>query len=286
MTSAFAADKGQSGNVYTNGSEGLLGATMPPRGVYFRWYNIYSSSDSMKDASGNGMDIGLKIGAFATAPRIIWVTPARVLGGDVVFAGLVPITYIDVKIGAENYHQHAAHIGDPDITTLLAWHGKQYDLAAGADWIFPTGAWDAASQVKPGSNEYTIMPDFGGSYYFGSERKWNASVLSRFEHHTAKRDQDIQMGDDFHFEWGAARSLGKGMQIGPVGYAQWKVTDDSGKDITWTPTAHDRVFAAGPEFDMPIPRTKFMMQLRGEVEFGARSRPQNNVVGMVLTRRF
>lgn len=284
--SASAAEAGKSGNVYTNGQEGVQGASLPPKGVYLRWYNLYYDTDTTKDAQGKAQNVGMQVGVFATVPRIIWTTPKKMLGGDVIFAGLVPITYQDARIDASNVHQHAAHLGDVDVSTLLAWHGKRYDLAAGADWVLPTGAWDANSAVKPGNDEFTIMPDLGGTYYFDAQRKWNASVLARFEYHTAKRKQDIHMGDDMHFEWGAARDLNKpGMKLGAAGYAQWKVTDDSGKDVTWTPTAHDRVFAAGPELDMPLPRTPYQMQMRGEVEFGARSRTAGEVLSVVFTRR-
>jgi len=55
--------------------------------------------------------------------------------------------------------------------------------------------------------------------------------------------------------------------------------------VTWTPTAHDRVFAAGPELDMPLPRTHFQMQMRGEIEFGARSRTAGEILNLTLTRR-
>lgn len=283
---AAAAEAGKSGNQYTPGLEGVQGASLPPQGVYLRWYNLYYDTDTTKDAQGKAQNVGMQIGAFATVPRLIWVTPQKLLGGDVVFAGLVPITYQDVRVNASNVHQHAAHLGDVDITSLLAWHGKHYDLAAGVDWILPTGAWNADSSVKPGGDEYTIMPDLGGTYYFDAKHKWNAGALARFEYHTNKRHQDIHMGDDLHIEWGAARDLNKpGMKLGAAGYTQWKVTDDSGKDVTWTPTAHDRVFAAGPELDMPLPRTPYQMQMRGEIEFGARSRTAGEVLSVVFTKR-
>ncbi len=281
------AQVGKSGNQYHNGLEGVQGASVPPTpGVYLRWYNFYYSADTTKDANGKAQNVGLQVGAFATVPRIVWVTPKKLAKGDVVFAALIPGTYEDVKIGAADVNQHAAHLGDVDLTTLLAWHGKQWDLAAGSDWILPTGAWDATSQVKPGSDEYTIMPDLGGTYYFDKNKKWNAGALARFEYHTAQRHQDIHMGDDMHLEWGAARALKHpGVQLGAAGYAQWKVTDDSGRNVTWTPTAHDRVFAAGPELDMPLPRTPYLMQMRGEIEFGARSRTAGEVINLTFVRR-
>jgi hypothetical protein len=288
-TLAFALppNSGKSGNQYVNGAEGVKGPTIPPPGTYLRWYNYNYDANTIKDANGNPLPDDLNVKVIASIPRLIWVSPQKPLKGNMVASVLIPITYGDVRVGVANYDQHATHLGDLQFTTLLAWHGKRYDLAGGSDWFLPTGAWNATSHVKLGSDEYTIMPDLGVTYYLDSQRKWNASVLARFEYHTEKLDQNIHMGDDFHFEWAAARALGKkGVELGATGYAQWKVTDDTGTGVTWAGTDHDRVFSAGPELDAPLPGTKIHMQMRGEIEFGARSRTEGEAICVILTRRF
>jgi len=280
-----SSQSGQKGNQYVNGLEGIDGASLPPAGLYLRWYNLYYNTDVDNDAAGKAEPINLQVGVFATVPRMIWVTPKKIAGGDVIFAGLVPITYQTVKIGAASIADHGTHLGDVDLTTLLAWHPKRADLAAGADWILPTGAWSATSQVKPGGDEYTIMPDLGAVYYFDKNKVNDLSVLARFEYHTNKRHQDVHMGDDLHFEWGAAHVVKPGFKAGVSGYAQWKVTDDTGKDVSWVGTDHDRVFAAGPELMLPLPHSHFMANIRGGAEFGARSRTAGQYFTLILTKR-
>ena len=93
------------------------------------------------------------------------------------------------------------------------------------------------------------------------------------------------MGNDFHFEWGMGHSLHKGIMVGPAGYAQWRVSDDSGSAVTWNPQAHGRVFAIGPEVIMPLPGTQFLAEFRGLAQFGARSHTQGTAVYITLTKR-
>ena len=69
------------------------------------------------------------------------------------------------------------------------------------------------------------------------------------------------------------------MNIGAAGYAQFKVTGDSGSDI---PPAlrglKDRVFALGPEFNIFIPGPRLSLLARYEPEFGARNRTQGQTI--------
>ena len=74
---AVMAQSGKAGNQYHNGLEGVQGASLPPAGVYLRWYNFYYNADTTKDARGKAQNVDLQVGAFATVPRIVWVTPKK-----------------------------------------------------------------------------------------------------------------------------------------------------------------------------------------------------------------
>jgi hypothetical protein len=106
------------------------------------------------------------------------------------------------------------------------------------------------------------------------------------EFHNTKRHEDVKMGDDFHFEWGFGKALNHTLTIGPAGYAQWKVTEDGGKDVTWDRTVKDRTFAAGPEVQLAFPKYMTFVSARGLAEFGARGRGQGTAVWLTVTHRF
>jgi len=63
--------------------------------------------------------------------------------------------------------------------------------------------------------------------------------------------------------------------VGVAGYAQFKVTGDSGSDIPPPLRGlRDRVFALGPEANVFIPRPRLTLLFRYLPEFGARNRTQ------------
>jgi hypothetical protein len=69
------------------------------------------------------------------------------------------------------------------------------------------------------------------------------------------------------------------MNLGAAGYAQFKVTGDSGSDIP-TPLQgfKDRIFALGPEFNIFIPKPRLSFLVRYEPEFGARNRTEGQTI--------
>jgi hypothetical protein len=63
------------------------------------------------------------------------------------------------------------------------------------------------------------------------------------------------------------------------GYAQFKVTGDSGSDIPPQLRGDkDRVFALGPEFNIYIPKPRLSLLVRYEPEFGACLRTEGQTV--------
>jgi len=64
-----------------------------------------------------------------------------------------------------------------------------------------------------------------------------------------------------------------------AGYAQFKVTGDSGSDIPpLLQDLKDRVFALGPEFNIHVPKPRLTFLVRYEPEFAARNRTQGQTI--------
>jgi hypothetical protein len=287
QASAQSTGIGQAGYVYGLGAEGLYASTLPGPGFYVRWYNMYGQATQMKNAAGNNIPLGLTLGTFATIPRIILVPKWKLLGGADFVTGITPaIANVDLKETATGYHGRSTHIGDPDFTFLLGWHGKKYDLAAGTELDVPLGAWNGVDPTRPGNDEWTVIPSVGATYYFDKPKKTHATFIARTEFHTEKRHQNIKMGDDFHIEGGVGRAITRGVIVGPVGYAEWKITRDSGSDITWDRTVKNHVYAIGPEVMVVLPYPGCSLQLRGYSEFGAVGQTEKNSFVAILTKRF
>jgi hypothetical protein len=62
------------------------------------------------------------------------------------------------------------------------------------------------------------------------------------------------------------------------------VTDDSGSDVSWDKSVHDRVWAIGPEVSTFLPCLRLGISLRGLREFDAVDRSEGYTIVLNLTK--
>jgi len=277
---------GETGH-YVNGLEGIKAATVPGPGLYYKIYNLLYNADELTDKDGNELDVNFDVSVFATAHRLIWVSPIKILGADYVADATIPFIYTDIEVKATGISDKAFALGDICIEPLsLCWHGSRYDAAFGLAAYLPVGKYDQNDAASPGKDFWTGMLTLGGTYYFDIKKTWSGSILSRYEIHSKKSKSDVKPGNDFHFEWGIGKTLAKNWDVGLAGYCQWQVTDDSGSDVSWDKSVHDRVWATGPEVSTFLPSLKFGISLRGLREFDAVDRSEGYVIDLNLTKIF
>jgi hypothetical protein len=272
---------------YVNGVEGLKAATVPPPGLYFRTYTVRYSADTLTDPSGESLDIGFDVNVYAFVSRFVWVTQKKILGANYFGSVIVPLVYNDLEIGAAGVDDD--HFGFGDITIepfAMTWHGNRHDAAFGISFFLPTGHYNVNDPASPGKDFWTTMLTAGVTGYFDEQKNWSASILSRYEIHSEKDDVDVTPGDDFHFEWGVGRKVGKTWDVGLSGYCQWQVTDDKGSDVTWDKGVHDKALAIGPEVGVFIPISKVLLSVRSQWEFGNKDRSEGNITTVTLTKIF
>ncbi len=275
-----------SNNHYVNGVEGIKGATVPPPGVYYRMYNVFYDADDLMDKDGNELNVDFDVTVFAVANRFIWVTDKKVLGADFFMDAILPLVNTDISINALGLDDREFGLGDIYLEPMgLAWHGTRYDAAVSLAVYLPTGSYDKNEAASPGKGYWTTMATLGGTLYLDSAKTWSASLLGRYEIHSDREDDDFTPGDDFHFEWGVGKSFAKVWEAGLAGYCQWQVTDDSGDDAL-ARDDHDRVYAAGPEVSVFVPRFKMFLSLRSLWEFDAKDRSEGSTTALTLTKIF
>jgi len=279
-------EAGLNGNEYPNGVEGIKASSLPPPGVYLRTYAFWYNSDDLKGPDSNTLPIDLEVDVLALAPRLIWVTNKKVLGGNLAFDVMVPIINTDMGIGALGFDKSTTGIGDIYFSPIiLGWHGPRWDAAAGLSFFAPTGSWDETDPTKAGKNFWTTMLTGGFTSYLDENKSWSFSMLGRYEFHGENKDINVDLGDDFHFEWGLGKALKPGLEIGLAGYFQWQMTEDSGSDVVWN-TTKDRVYAVGPELALAFPKSMVFLSFRALIEFSARDRTEGSMFVVTLTKRF
>ncbi|NGZ07721.1 MAG: transporter [Magnetococcales bacterium] len=267
---------------YVHGVEGIKAASLPPPGLYWRWYNVFYQADTLKDKNGNKVPVGLDAEVFATVNRLIWITKNRFLGADYGMDVIVPLINVDLDLTTPGLDFDKFGLGDITIEpVLLSWHGANWDAAAALGFYVPTGNYQATNPASPGKEFWTTMFTLGGTWYPDAQKEWSLSLLSRYETHSERDGTDVRLGDDFHFEWGVGRKVTDLMEVGMAGYAQWQITDDRG---TGTNTNRDQVFGIGPELVTAIPALQSSLSVRGVFEFGAEDRPQGAILALTLTK--
>ncbi len=286
---AFA---GEAGTHYVNGVEGLKAASLPPPGFYYRMYNVLYTADALTDDNGDEIDaINFDVSVFANVHRLIWMSNYKIWGADFGADIIIPLINTDIEVKAKGgptlTDDSQFSLGDICLEPfLLSWHGPRYDAAAALAVYIPTGDYDKTEAASPGKDMWTGMFTLGGTLYFDAEKTWSASILGRYETHSEQGDRDVTYGDDFHFEWGVAKTFNKFWDVGLAGYSQWQISDDSGSDVTWDKSVHDTIHAIGPEVNIFAPSWKLFVSLRILGEFGAEDRSEGNITTLTLTKIF
>ena len=280
------ASAGETGH-YVNGGEGIKAATLPPPGFYWRLYNQFYKANTLKDKNGHELDVGYDLNVYSLVNRFVWISNIKILGADFGAALVIPLVYTDIEIKGTGVDDEEFNLGDIAVEPfVLSWHGPRYDAVFALGLYVPIGKYDKNEAASPGKDFWTGMVTVGGTYYFDDLKSWSASILSRYEIHSEKDETAVRPGNDFHFEWGIGKTLAKIWDVGLAGYCQWQVTDDSGSDVTWDKSVHDRVYAIGPEVSVFIPPAKLSVSLRSQLEFGAEDRPEGNITTLILTKIF
>jgi hypothetical protein len=264
---------------YAPGLEGIKAATLPPPGLYLRDYNWFYYADQVNDAQGS------KIGAadakalvYVNAPRLVWITDVKPLGGYLGVDALVPLKYTYIKGVDQTFG-----IGDIFAEGTWSWHLKQWDMSLGAGVWAPTGNFSTADPTWAGSGYWGEMLTAGATWYPDQEKRWALSVLNRYEFNQEQKHTDITPGQAYTVEGGLSYGVSKTVDVGAIGYYQQKVTKDSGR---WASSTRDRVAGIGPEVSAFFPSITMGVSLRYAYEFMAESRLQGHTLTLTLTKRF
>ena len=237
ITAAHAFAGG--GQHYPNGVEDFAVGALPPPGTYLVNYMLYVQKESLRDNSGNRVPIDFDATVFAEVPRLIWVSPYKILGASYAAHAFLPLYAADVKVkagGATVLDTDDKGLGDIIFSPLvLGWHfGPELHAVFALDLYAPTGNYDRndpASQILS-KNHWTVEPVLAVSYL---KNGFDLSAKLMYDFNGENDDYlnpatglvaDLDPGQEFHFDWAAGYSLKNGFSGGVVGYNYWQTTDD------------------------------------------------------------
>jgi hypothetical protein len=276
ILSAGALLQAQSAH-YPAGVEGIKAASLPPPGWYLRDYNyLYLANDF----PGGPPDFDLT--AYVQAPRLIWISPFKVLGAYYGADVLVPFVYQDVEVGT--FQEDEFGLGDVFVEPItLSWHLNRFDVSLGYGFWAPSGDSDLAHPASPGKGYWTHMLTAGATWYLDADKTWAISALNRYEINQENPDADLTPGQVWTLEGGVSKTLGKTVDVGLIGYAQLQTTSDSGVGAV---SDKDQVLGLGPEVNIFVPKIGLFASARYVYEFSANNRPEGHTINVTLTKRF
>ncbi|SMF49142.1 SphA family protein [Pseudogulbenkiania subflava] len=219
----FATENG--GGMYPNGSENYLAAAVPPPGVYLQGFASSYHADELHDNSGNKIPVDFKVDANAFAPRLIWVTPQTVLGGNLVFHAIAPL--VNLKVSVNGASQTKSGLGDMLFGTAIAYHASdKLHYVVGVDVNTPTGEYDKNNLANIGRNYWNVEPLIGVSYVQQSGINGDLKVM--YDYNWKNKDTNYKSGQELHADYALGWGLGNGWVVGVGGYIYRQTTDDKG----------------------------------------------------------
>jgi hypothetical protein len=218
------------------------------------------------------LDVELELDGFASVPVIAWVKGMQILGGARYMALVAP-NYIssDYKIvgevvggGVDPGYEEGSLSGWSDLLVCpvgLSWAFGRYDETSVSDedlaalgmpprrrfnvttlysFVAPTGRYATGADDNLGLGFWTHQFQ-GFGYYYPFEHQATALMAGlTYELNSSIEDTDVSPGNRVSLEWGLSQYFTSRFEFSVQGAHNWQITDDSGGDVYWDPTVHDR----------------------------------------------
>jgi hypothetical protein len=243
--------------VYLLGSRSVGAGITPPPGLYFNDDTYFYSG---KIGGGRPLPLGGLLVANVSAqtwinlPTTIWVTPAKILGGDLAFSITTPFGEPRVnanllinspRFGPIGVNARDANFDMSDffLNAFIGWHAGNFHWQLGVGGIIPSGTY-VPGQLSNVSLNRPAIDVFGAITWLDPAIGWDLSAAAGFTFNKTNTATDYKTGDEFHLEWAVTKYLTRQFTIGLVGYYYQQLTGDSGTGALLG-AFEDRVVALG-----------------------------------------
>jgi hypothetical protein len=226
---------------YLMGSRSNGAGITPPPGVYFQDDTYFYDA---KIGGGKSLPFGGLLVANVSAqtwlnlPTTLWVTPAKILGGDLAFsltssvgeprinAGLLVNSPRFGPIGL-NVTDGNTNLSDFFVQSFLGWQAGNFHWQLGIGGVVPSGTY-VAGQLSNASLNRPAVDLFGTLTWLDPAIGWDLSTAAGFTFNQMNTATNYTTGDEFHLEWAATKYITKQFTLGLVGYYYQQFTPDSG----------------------------------------------------------
>ncbi len=256
-------------------------------------------------------NVSVDVNLYALAPTMIWVPKWKVFGAK--YGILLSPTLSNTSLSgllsrAEGSGQSVSagqfNIGDIYVVPVwLDWAGKHYDAVVNYGFYIPSGSYGvqtvnvpvvgpvrASSPSNTGLGFWENQSQGAVYLYPWADKRLAIQNAITWEVDRPKRGFDLTYGQHITWNWGLSQYLPLKKdqsvlaEVGATGYGAFQVSDNTGEDAR-NLGGHDRVYAAGVQVGVTIPKRMMVFNLRWLQEFDAANRFQGRVLGLSFVAR-
>lgn len=199
--------------VYLLGSRGPMAGFTPPPGLYFNDDTYFYSG---KIGGGRTLPLGGLLVANVNAtswinlPTTIWVTPAKILGGDLAFSLTTPFgeprVNASLLVNSPRFGPIGVNVTDAELNmsdfflqSFIGWHSGNFHWQLGIGGIIPSDSYVAGQLSNISLNRPAI--DVSGTLtWLDPAIGWDLSAAAGFTFNQTNTATDYKTGDEFHLE--------------------------------------------------------------------------------------
>ncbi|MGH7681413.1 MAG: SphA family protein [Candidatus Eiseniibacteriota bacterium] len=281
---------------YVAGSSGLQNGSQAPAGLSVSLPVYVYLTDTIKNDHGDTVPTDRRVTTIQTGASLAWVTRFRIVGAN--FGSQIQAIAFAKSRTETSSLDVGSSLAFSDIffqPIQLGWQTPRADFTAGWGFFAPSGTWELGGSDNSGLGMWSYDFQAGSTVRLDREQAWTTSLLATYETHSSKQGTRIKVGDILTLEGGTGRTFSKELKgestprtasVGLVYYAQWKVTGDEAvgpmRGLVLA-GRKDRVYAAGLEGNVFLPKAKLLAGLRVMREFEARNRTEGVTFQFTLT---
>ena len=264
-------------------------------------YNYYGWTDTYVDRNGTEHDkfflqeinpdlpdvsFSTNLKSISTVPSLFWGSKFTLLGGANYVAGISPSYFwadalIAARQGGGNIdtvytrNEKVKLSGFADLFVLpfgLSWGWRHFDATFYYGFYAPTGRYETGADDNIGLGFWTHQFQ-GYGYWYPNKSQATAFMLGlTYELNTKIKGEDVNPGDRFSLEWGFSQYLSERLEISVFGGHNWQISDDTGSEVYWNASYHDRKSTIAFSLAVWAVKDRFYIAGKYMVDYGVRQR--------------
>lgn len=260
---------------------------------------------------GINLNVDASLDMYALSPTLIWITPWKL--GPLKYGAFIAPTFANASLEAEVSSLHGsgrnASSSSFDVGDMLVepvWLGltlTNFDFALGYGFYAPVGKYNTetftianqsfttTSPKNIGMGFWTHQIQGAAAWYPWADKRMAVVSALTYEINTQKDGIDVTPGQHLTLNWGISEYLPLTkdqkllLEIGPAGYDNWQITDDSGSAAN-NSNDHSQVHAVGGQLGLTYVPWNAALNFHAFYEFFAAERMQGEAFSISLAVKF